>query len=1682
VYMANQRYVLEFSLKDVGSTLKAGKKDADAFRGSLDSIIKATDKAKNSSKGGWKNAMMGGDAYDVARGSAGATGASGRDFANQARGLDGLVRLYATYAANLFAAGAAFRALSNAADTSNMVQGMNQLGAASGLALGSIAKNLVTATDGAISMREAMEATTKGTAAGLTAKQMEQLGQVANKASKALGIAMPDAISRLTRGISKLEPELLDELGLFTKIGPATDDYARSIGKAASQLSDFERRQAFANAVLKEGNDKFNAIDIPANPYDKLLASLKNLSFVALELTNKVLVPFVNLLSQSPGALLAILTAIGATIVKSAIPALGHFRENLKRTAETSRQAFSQMYNNQQEAFSNLAADQGAMAERTFRNSKDIKSKLEKLQKEGSTFTKGKKIDYAALAGKDPFSLTDTELKSLDARAKYLATKNAEEADRLRKHVANLRAIRDQSTKIGDVASSKTIEGSEKWWSTAFANDRINKDKLSTLASQTIRSNVAETQSLLGMRAAWQKLSQDVDAAQKGFLKVQTGVDAAGNAIMTTAPKMGRLDGFIVKSAASAGMLVQKLGTTISAFGHIGITIGAAVAAFGIFDSFITKTAKEAAAFNLALDNSTEAVANVDRTINALRKQPGIATASIQGFLALSNSSQTVTDSIITQIQATKDLLKAISDSKWDSFTNKIAGLFNQDVASKSAKSLATTVQSQLKVFREAGMGDEANAAFKIAIGVQSLDLETLTDRFKTSTDAQDKFEKSAKILSNRLGETNSKLQEFKTSTEAVSKAYDEFVQSTANTNPLFKIGEALQNLSVSMQSVATQGIDAINAAFNQFANNPKSIAQFGPEFVQQFVNIRKEFQTTLTEATKFKQDLNKINEEIDKNKKAVEDAKQNFFFEGRFTAERSGAEENLARLEDEKKKIQELQVKLDTKSFLQASQLFKIGAEGAFKNGAEYIEKALGDASKKAALTIAQATVSALSGEEAARRSGQLKDREIQLQIDQIDTTINLIKSNTELETTIAETNARMALADAKASGKSPEVISILQAQADAMGVFKGILANSKGRINPESIPGYNSPRAEDANNPQTPFIKQQVSKYNSLVAAQEATRIAKMAEKTANALDTEQKANLGRLANQKQLAAVNDSILQQDIARQDILASINTLNATENLAKKQKLENEIQDSKFTLERAGYEVAIKNAMLDRSAQGKKEVEKQQELLKKVTERQDKEKDNKGVENRIKLKAQELQQSISLNALNDAILDQDIARLGIVSSLIGFSSEQNVLATSALENEKLQNKFALERKKIEDDIASLKSDTSADAKSIALAEANLQLVITRQEKEKDNKGLQDAVKLLEARFDLEQKLAGFRKTAADAQGQQAEDELNYKKELGLVTGEQYAKEKANLDRARVGRESALEQANIDNLIAKKNLAQEGIDKIVAGGDIATPAAYQNIADLNSVIDAQAAALQATNAQKLNSIDLNEKLASKMTGYSKIVEGAFENMADALAEFARTGKLDFKSLVDQMLMDLIRFEMRAQMSSLYKGFGGLSGMLSMFTTISGAGTLDVTQAAARGYTGMAKGGAYDAGLRTFAKGGMFTNSIVSQPTLFKFAKGTGLMGEAGPEAIMPLKRDSNGNLGVRAGGNQGNVDVVVNNFGSERATTRETTDSRGNRKIEVIIGDMVASEVSRVGSPVQQSISSNFNNKPALVRR
>jgi lambda family phage tail tape measure protein len=121
---------------------------------------------------------------------------------------------------------------------------------------------------------------------------------------------------------------------------------------------------------------------------------------------------------------------------------------------------------------------------------------------------------------------------------------------------------------------------------------------------------------------------------------------------------------------------------------------------------------------------------------------------------------------------------------------------------------------------------------------------------------------------------------------------------------------------------------------------------------------------------------------------------------------------------------------------------------------------------------------------------------------------------------------------------------------------------------------------------------------------------------------------------------------------------------------------------------------------------------------------------------------------------------------------------------------------------------------------------------------------------------------------------------------------------------------------------------------------------------------------------------------------------------------------FKSVADMFL------EMAAQIIAKQMTMIILQTILKALGAVAGGGgggtvTNDfMNTEALKGFTPAANGATFANGIAKFANGG-----IVSSPTLFKFADGgttrTGLMGEAGPEAIMPLKRGADGKLGVAA---------------------------------------------------------------------
>ncbi len=108
-----------------------------------------------------------------------------------------------------------------------------------------------------------------------------------------------------------------------------------------------------------------------------------------------------------------------------------------------------------------------------------------------------------------------------------------------------------------------------------------------------------------------------------------------------------------------------------------------------------------------------------------------------------------------------------------------------------------------------------------------------------------------------------------------------------------------------------------------------------------------------------------------------------------------------------------------------------------------------------------------------------------------------------------------------------------------------------------------------------------------------------------------------------------------------------------------------------------------------------------------------------------------------------------------------------------------------------------------------------------------------------------------------------------------------------------------------------------------------------------------------------------------------------------------------------------------------------------------------------FGGFARGGVFDGGnVIPFARGG-----VVSRPTLFPMANGAGLMGEAGPEAVMPLRRGSDGRLGVAASGGAPVFNLsVVNNNGSQ-VQPQATRNESGGMDIQVIIDDAVGKSIA-----------------------
>ncbi|WP_375463379.1 phage tail tape measure protein [uncultured Methylobacterium sp.] len=174
-----------------------------------------------------------------------------------------------------------------------------------------------------------------------------------------------------------------------------------------------------------------------------------------------------------------------------------------------------------------------------------------------------------------------------------------------------------------------------------------------------------------------------------------------------------------------------------------------------------------------------------------------------------------------------------------------------------------------------------------------------------------------------------------------------------------------------------------------------------------------------------------------------------------------------------------------------------------------------------------------------------------------------------------------------------------------------------------------------------------------------------------------------------------------------------------------------------------------------------------------------------------------------------------------------------------------------------------------------------------------------------------------------------------------------------------------------------------------------------------------------NAARIKQLDTLDKLAQRFG----------QSLSSALTRSLASGR-QLDGVLGSLGTRLAGAAVRAALTPVRTGITGLVNTLLSSGTSSSTGS----------ESGFARGGVFQAGrVRPFAAGG-----IVAAPTYFPMSGGTGLMGEAGPEAILPLRRGSDGRLGVAAGAGSRPVAVTVNiatpDAGSFRKSEAQVTAS------------------------------------------
>ena len=311
--------------------------------------------------------------------------------------------------------------------------------------------------------------------------------------------------------------------------------------------------------------------------------------------------------------------------------------------------------------------------------------------------------------------------------------------------------------------------------------------------------------------------------------------------------------------------------------------------------------------------------------------------------------------------------------------------------------------------------------------------------------------------------------------------------------------------------------------------------------------------------------------------------------------------------------------------------------------------------------------------------------------------------------------------------------------------------------------------------------------------------------------------------------------------------------------------------------------------------------------------------------------------------------------------------------------------------------------------------------------------------------------------------QQDQDRIFIIKKVSAVTGEAYEDEIARVNKLKQARISLINQ-QVDEQLFAQRLSQFGMDQksfdqngraITDLDQQAFPTGVDSILNPGKIT----VAIQELKKGLEELTNPANQVIGAATAIGTAFSDSFKSVLDgsattqeALAGFFKNIASYFLDMAVQIIQKMITMYILNTVVGLLPGLnggGGYGGLSNGSFFGGGGGALDFSS---------------NFGLNLLnAKGNAFDKGLVTSPTVFAYANGGtgnfGLMGEAGPEAIMPLSRGSNGKLGVQASGGVGNVVVNVDASGS-----KAQGDGPKAKQLGSLIGSAVQAELVKQKRP------------------